>query len=91
LNRGKRRNVRYKAILCTHCLAGRGFYVLNNRGIKILLPNGGFGVDRFCCQMGVLVWMLISFSFVSILLFILDQKSSSWILGNDMKTVQGIS
>ena len=48
----------YKAILCTHCLAGRGFYVLNNRGIKILLPSG------------VSLWMLILFSFVSILLFI---------------------
>jgi hypothetical protein len=42
---GKRRNVGYKAILCTHCLAGRGFYVLNNGGLKILLPSGGFGVD----------------------------------------------
>jgi hypothetical protein len=37
--------VGYKAILCNHCLAGRGFFVSNNFGIKILLPTGGFGVD----------------------------------------------
>ena len=46
---------------------------------------------RLCCQVGVSVWMLIAFSFVSILLYIIDQKSSSWTLGNDIKTVQDIS
>ena len=35
-------------MLCTHCLAGRAFYVSNNCGIKIMLPSGSFSVDVDC-------------------------------------------